>query len=137
MLFIRLSIHRFLDRLAYVRIRLTSVSSMYMLLNTSLVINICSTVAWCSPLPQWYFTIFYFQCFSAGRSPASLLLVCVPPRPTAAWLLLRSVVPYHSLFLLLLLRPGRQVRLLFLSTSFALSWLPISRSAKSFSDRLF
>ena len=55
--------------------------------------------------------------FSAGRSPASLLLVCVPPRPTAAWLLLRSVVPYHSLFLLLLLRPGRQVRLLFLSTS--------------------
>ena len=34
--------------------------------------------------------------FSAGRSPASLLLVCVPPRPTAAWLLLRSVVPYHS-----------------------------------------
>ena len=55
--------------------------------------------------------------FSAGRSPASLLLVCVPPRPTAAWLLLRSVVPYHSLFLLLLLRPSRQVRLLFLSTS--------------------
>ena len=55
--------------------------------------------------------------FSAGRSPASLLLVCVPPRPTAAWLLLRSVVPYHSLFLLLLLRPDRQVRLLFLSTS--------------------
>ena len=40
-----------------------------------------------------------------------------PPRPTAAWLLLRSVVPYHSLFLLLLLRPSRQVRLLFLSTS--------------------
>ena len=56
--------------------------------------------------------------FSASRSPASLLLVCVPPRPTAAWLLLRSVVPYHSLFLLLLLRPSRQVRLLFLSTSF-------------------
>ena len=55
--------------------------------------------------------------FSAGRSPAPLLLVCVPPRPTAAWLLLRSVVPYHSLFLLLLLRPSRQVRLLFLSTS--------------------
>ena len=55
--------------------------------------------------------------FSAGRSPASLLLVCVPPRPTAAWLLLRSVVPYHSWFLLLLLRPSRQVRLLFLSTS--------------------
>ena len=55
--------------------------------------------------------------FSAGRSPASLLLVCVPPRPTAAWLPLRSVVPYHSLFLLLLLRPSRQVRLLFLSTS--------------------
>ena len=55
--------------------------------------------------------------FSASRSPASLLLVCVPPRPTAAWLLLRSVVPYHSLFLLLLLRPSRQVRLLFLSTS--------------------
>ena len=55
--------------------------------------------------------------FSAGRSPASLLLVCVPPRPTAAWLLLRSVVPYHSLFLLLLLRPSHQVRLLFLSTS--------------------
>ena len=54
--------------------------------------------------------------FSACRSPASLLLVCVPPRPTAAWLLLRSVVPYHSLFLLLLLRPSRQVRLLFLST---------------------
>ena len=55
--------------------------------------------------------------FSASRSPASLLLVCVPPRPTAAWLLLRSVVPYHSLLLLLLLRPSRQVRLLFLSTS--------------------
>ena len=55
--------------------------------------------------------------FSASRSPASFLLVCVPPRPTAAWLLLRSVVPYHSLFLLLLLRPSRQVRLLFLSTS--------------------
>ena len=63
--------------------------------------------------------IFYnilLPLFSAGRSPASLLLVCVPPRPTAAWLLLRSVVPYHSLFLLLLLRPGRRVRLLFLST---------------------
>ena len=55
--------------------------------------------------------------FSASRSPASLLLVCVPPRPTAAWLLLRSVVPYHSLYLLLLLRPSHQVRLLFLSTS--------------------
>ena len=55
--------------------------------------------------------------FSASRSPASLLLVCVPPRPTAAWLLLRSVVPYHSLYLLLLLRPSHQARLLFLSTS--------------------
>ena len=36
---------------------------MYMLLNASLVINICSTVAWCRPYPRWYFTIFYFQCF--------------------------------------------------------------------------
>ena len=90
---------------------------MYMLLNASLVINICSTVAWCRPYPQWYFNNILLPMFSAGRSPASLLLVCVPPRPTAAWLLLRSVVPYHSLFLLLLLRPGRQVRLLFLSTS--------------------
>ena len=36
---------------------------MYILLSASLVINICSTVAWCHPYPQWYFTIFYFQCF--------------------------------------------------------------------------
>ena len=36
---------------------------MYMLLNASLVTNICSTVAWCRPYPRWYFTIFYFQCF--------------------------------------------------------------------------
>ena len=36
---------------------------MYMLLNASLVINICSTVAWCRPYPRWYFTISYFQCF--------------------------------------------------------------------------
>ena len=48
---------------AYVRTRLTFVSSMYMLLNTSLVINICSTVTWCRPYPRWSFTIFYFQCF--------------------------------------------------------------------------
>ena len=61
--------------------------------------------------------IILLPMFSASRSPASLLLVCVPPRPTAAWLLLRSVVPYHSLYLLLLLRPSHQVRLLFLSTS--------------------
>ena len=74
----------------------------------------CCLVSSLSPM------VFYnilLPMFSAGRSPASLLLVCVPPRPTAAWLLLRSVVPYHSLFLLLLLRPSRQVRLLFLSTS--------------------
>ena len=93
---------------------------MYMLLNVliaSPVINICSTVAWCRPYPWWYFYNVLLPMFSASRSPASLLLVCVPPRPTAAWLLLRSVVPYHSLFLLLLLRPSRQVRLLFLSTS--------------------
>ena len=74
----------------------------------------CCLVSSLSPM------VFYnilLPMFSAGRSPASLLLVCVPPRPTAAWLLLRSVVPYHSLFLLLLLRPSHQVRLLFLSTS--------------------
>ena len=74
----------------------------------------CCLVSSLSPM------VFYnilLPMFSAGRSPASLLLVCVPPRPTANWLLLRSVVPYHSLFLLLLLRPSRQVRLLFLSTS--------------------
>ena len=74
----------------------------------------CCLVSSLSPM------VFYnilLPMFSAGRSPASLLLVCVPPRPTAAWLLLRSVVPYHSLFLLLLLRPSRQVRLLFLSIS--------------------
>ena len=80
--------------------------------------------------------------FSAGRSPASLLLICVPPRPKAAWLLLRSVVPYRSLFFLLLplcastltwpLSPAT------LSLyKFALSWKPFSPSAKSFSDRLF
>ena len=94
----------------------------------------CCLVSSLSPM------IFYnilLPMFSAGRSPASLLLVCVPPRPTAAWLLLPSVVPYHSLFLLLLLCPGHQVRLLFFYSKFALSWLPISRSAKSFSDRLF
>ena len=66
--------------------------------------------------PMVFYTIL-LPMFSAGRSPASLLLVCVPPRPTAAWLLLRSVVPYHSLYLLLLLRPSHRVRLLFLSTS--------------------
>ena len=69
----------------------------------------CCLVSSLSPM------VFYnilLPMFSAGRSPASLLLVCVPPRPTANWLLLRSVVPYHSLFLLLLLRPSRQVRLL-------------------------
>ena len=74
----------------------------------------CCLVSSLSPM------VFYnilLPMFSAGRSPASLLLVCVPPRPTAAWLLLRSVVPYHSLFLLLLLRPSQQVQLLFLSTS--------------------
>ena len=88
----------------------------------------CCLVSSLSPMVFYYILL---PMFSAGRSPASLLLVCVPPRPTAAWLLLRSAVPYHSLFLLLLLRPGRRVRLLFFSTSL-LSWLPISRSAKSF-----
>ena len=67
-------------------------------------------------IPDVFYNIL-LPMFSASRSPASLLLVCVPPRPTAAWLLLRSVVPYHSLYLLLLLRPSHQVRLLFLSTS--------------------
>ena len=70
-----------------------------------------------SSLSPMVFYNILLPMFSAGRSPASLLLVCVPPRPTAAWLLLRSVVPYHSLYLLLLLRPSHQVRLLFLSTS--------------------
>ena len=89
---------------------------MYMLLIAGPVINICSTVAWCRPYP-WCILQYFTSNVSASRSPASLLLVCVPPRPTAAWLLLRSVVPYHSLYLLLLLRPSHQVRLLFLSTS--------------------
>ena len=70
-----------------------------------------------SSLSPMVFYNILLPMFSAGRSPASLLLVCVPPRPTAAWLLLRSVVPYHPLFLLLLLRPGHQVRMLFFSTS--------------------
>ena len=113
--FIRLSLHRFLDRLCKDQ---TSVC----------LFNVHA--AKCKPCYKYMFDcclvsslspmVFYnilLPMFSAGRSPASLLLVCVPPRPTAAWLLLRSVVPYHSLFLLLLLRPGRQVRLLFLSTS--------------------
>ena len=68
-LFIRLSMHRFLDRLyedvlpVFTLTRLTSVSSMYIILRASLALNICSSVAWCRPYPQGYFTIFYFQCF--------------------------------------------------------------------------
>ena len=118
MLFIRLSMHRFL-------VRLCKDWTYVCLLNVH-----AAKCANCKPCYKYMFDcclvsslslmVFYnilLPMFSASRSPASLLLVCVPPRPTAAWLLLRSVVPYHSLFLLLLLRPSRQVRLLFLSTS--------------------
>ena len=115
MLFIRLSLHRFLDRLCkdltYVclfNVHAAKCKPCYKYMFD------CCLVSSLSPM------VFYnilLPMFSAGRSPASLLLVCVPPRPTAAWLLLRSVVPYHSLYLLLLLRPSHQVRLLFLSTS--------------------
>ena len=79
--------------------------------------------------------------FSAGRPLASLLLICVPPRPKTAWLLLRSVVPYRSLFFLLPLCASTLTWPLGPATlslyEFALSWLPFSRSAKSFPDRLF
>ena len=36
---------------------------MSMLLNTNLIINICSPLTWSRPYPWWYFTIFSFQCF--------------------------------------------------------------------------
>ena len=39
---------------------------MYMLLNTNLVINICSPLTWSRPYPWWYFTIFLLPMFSAG-----------------------------------------------------------------------
>ena len=98
---------------------------------------ICCLVSSLSPI------VFYqilLPMFSAGRPPASLLLICVPPRPKTAWLLLRSVVPYRSLFFLPLCASTLTWTLSPATLSlytFALSWLPFSRSAKSFPDRLF
>ena len=114
MLFIRLSMHRFLDRLCkdWTYVCLFNVHAANCKPCYKYMFNCCLV----SSLSPMVFYNILLPMFSAGRSPTSLLLVCVPPRPTAAWLLLRSVVPYHSLFLLLL-RPSRQVRLLFLSTS--------------------
>ena len=97
--------HRFLDRLykdvlpLFTSTSLTSVSSMYIIIRASLALKymfICCLVSSLSPMV--FLQYFTSNVFSAGRSPASLLLICVPPRPKAAWLLLRSVVPYHSLF---------------------------------------
>ena len=133
--------HRFLDRLykdvlpVFSLTRLTSVSSMYIILRASLALNICSSVAWCRPYPQWYFTIFYFQCFPlAGlRLPSSDL--CSPK--TEGCLVASSVGGSLSFFVFssaLTWPPGPAALSLY---TFALSWLPISRSAKSFSDRLF
>ena len=106
---------------------------------------ICCLVSSLSPI---VFYQIFLPMFSAGRPPASLLLICVPPRPKTAWLLLRSVVPYRSLFFfffffffLLPLCASTLTWPLSPATlslyKFALSWLPFSRSAKSFPDRLF
>ena len=136
---------------------------MYILLRANLVINICSAVAWCRPYPRLIFYNILLPMFSAGRSPASLLLVCVPPRPTDC--LVASSVGGSLSFLVpsasLCFCPGHQVRLLFLSIQSLLSLdypspappslfltgyfdaqvsvfpVPFSRSATSFSDRLF
>ena len=158
--------HRYLDRLykdvlpLFTSTRLTSVSSMYIIIRASLVLNICSSVAWCRPYPRWYFTIFYFQCFLlAGLRLRFFWYVFPQDRRLLGcyfgrWFL---IIPC---FFLLLLWPGRQVRLLFLSTSLlSLGYpspappslfltgyfdaqvsvfpVPFSRSATSFSDRLF
>ena len=98
---------------------------------------LCCLVSSLSPI---VFYQFYFQCFPLAGLRLSFLLICVPPRPKTAWLVLRSVVPYRSLFFLPLCASTLTWTLSPATLSlykFALSWLPFSRSAKSFPDRLF
>ena len=99
---------------------------------------LCCLVSSLSPI---VFYQFYFQCFPLAGLRLRFLLICVPPRPKTAWLVLRSVVPYRSLFFLLPLCASTRTWPLGPATlslyKFALSWLPFSRSTKSFPDRLF
>ena len=98
---------------------------------------LCCLVSSLSPI---VFYQFYFQCFPLAGLRLRFLLICVPPRPKTAWLVLRSVVPYRSLFFLPLCASTLTWTLSPATLSlykFALSWLPFSRSAKSFPDRLF
>ena len=53
-----------------------------------------------SSLSPIVFYQFYFQCFPLAGLRLRFFLICVPPRPKTAWLVLRSVVPYRSLFFL-------------------------------------
>ena len=95
---------------------------MYILIRASLVLNICSSVAWCRPYPRWYFTIFYFQCFPlAGLRLRFSWYVFPQDRKLLGcffgrWFLIVPCFFFFCLFVLLLW-PSRQVRLLFLSTS--------------------
>ena len=109
---------------------------MYILIRASLVLNICSSVTWCRPYPRWYFTIFYFQCFPlAGLRLRFFWYVfpqdrkCLVASSVGGSL---SFLVFSSASLTWPLSPAT------LSLyKFALSWLPFSRSAKSFPDRLF
>ena len=58
---------------------------------------LCCLVSSLSPI---VFYQFYFQCFPLAGLWLRFLLIGVPPRPKTAWLVLRSVVPYRSLFFL-------------------------------------
>ena len=99
---------------------------------------LCCLVSSLSPI---VFYQVYFQCFPLAGLRLRFLLICVPPRPKTAWLVLRSVVPYRSLFFLPPLCASTLNWPLGPATlslyRFAHFWLTFSRSAKSFPDRLF
>ena len=99
---------------------------------------LCCLVSSLSPI---VFYQFYFQCFPLAGLRLRFLLIYVPPRPKTAWLVLRSVVPYRSLFFLPPLCASTLNWPLGPATlslyRFAHFWLTFSRSAKSYPDRLF
>ena len=79
----------------------------------------------CKPYSQYMFLCYLLsslspivsvllQCFQLTGLRLSFFLICDPPRPRTVWLVLRSVVPYRSLFFL--------TPLFFVSSLSTLNW---------------
>ena len=99
-------------------------------------------------IPDCILTVL-LQCFQLTGLRLSFFLICDPPRPRTVWLVLRSVVPYRSNFLVFLPPlcasslstlnwPLGSATLYLSSNSFSDSWSNLSSfSVSSISDRLF